>query len=346
MIAALMASDLLDQLGFTEGGLSISPVPLVKGLALGLLSTLLFTLWPLLTIREVKPARIFRREIVPMAPPASQNPQPWWRAWRKIDQGKGITSIGIGLGLALLSVWQAGSWRVGALFIAAFAGAVVLLGLAARALLRVLTRRPRPDLLIFRQALGNVLRPGSQAVSITIAIGIGVMVVTTVSLVERSLLAQVGENRPSDAPTFFFIDIQPDQTEEFVRLLHQRTNDPAPRLTPLVRSRLASIKGQPIKLEALSEAEEQKERSEAKKDQRKKWYLTREYVLTFLQDLPKDNRVVAGEWCKPGQTFPPPLISFEEEAATQLGFHIGDPIVVDIQGVFVLGEIEIGRANF
>ncbi|OYT18183.1 MAG: hypothetical protein CCU26_18240 [Nitrospira sp. UW-LDO-01] len=339
MIAALMASDLLDQLGFTEGGLSISLIPLVKGLALGLLSTLLFTLWPLLTIREVKPARIFRREIVPMVPPTSQNLQPWWKTWRKIDQGKGITSIGIGLGLALLSVWQAGSWRVGALFIAAFAGAVVLLGLAARALLRVLTRWPRPDLLIFRQALGNVLRPGSQAVSITIAIGIGVMVVTTVSLVERSLLAQVGENRPSDAPTFFFIDIQPDQTEEFVRLLHQRTNDPTPRLTPLVRSRLAAINGRPIKLEALSDAEEQKEKSEAKKEQRKKWYLTREYVLTFLQELPKDNQVVAGEWWKPGQAFTTPLISIEEEAATQLGLNIGDTIEVDIQGVFVMGEI-------
>ncbi len=339
MIAALMASDLLDQLGFAEGGLSISLIPLVKGLALGLLSTLLFTLWPLLTIREVKPARIFRREIVPMAPPTSQNPQPWWKTWRKIDQGKGITSIGIGLGLALLSVWQAGSWRVGALFIVAFAGAVVLLGLAARALLRVLTRMPRPDLLIFRQALGNVLRPGSQAVSITIAIGIGVMVVTTVSLVERSLLAQVGENRPSDAPTFFFIDIQPDQTEEFVRLLHQRTNDPAPRLTPLVRSRLAAINGRPIKLEALSDAEEQKEKSEAKKEQRKKWYLTREYVLTFLQELPKDNQVVAGEWWKPGQAFTTPLISIEEEAAAQLGVNIGDTIEVDIQGVFVMGEI-------
>ncbi|HRI39194.1 MAG TPA: ABC transporter permease, partial [Nitrospira sp.] len=339
MIAALMASDLLDQLGFTEGGLSVSLIPLVKGLALGLLSTLLFTLWPLLTIREVKPARIFRREIVPMNPPTSQNPQPWWKVWRKVDRGKGIMSVGIGLGLALLSVWQAGSWRVGALFIAAFAAAVLLLGLAARALLRVLTRWPKPDLLIFRQALGNVLRPGSQAVSITIAIGIGVMVVTTVSLVERSLLAQVGENRPSDAPTFFFIDIQPDQTEEFLRLLHQRTNDPAPRLTPLVRSRLAAIKGQPIKLEALSEAEEQKEKSDAKKEQRKKWYLTREYVLTFLQELPKDNQIVAGEWWKPGQTFTTPLISIEEEAATQLGLKIGDRIEVDIQGVFVMGEI-------
>ena len=339
MIAALMASDLLDQLGLAEGGMSISLVPLVKGLALGLLSTLLFTLWPLLTIREVKPARIFRREIVSMVPTTSQNTRRWWNTWREVDRGKAITSIGIGLGLALLSMWQAGSWRVGAIFIAALTGAVLLLGLAARVLLRALTRWPRPDLLIFRQALGNVLRPGSQAVSITIAIGIGVMVVTTVSLVERSLLAQVGENRPTDAPTFFFIDIQPDQTEEFLRLMHQRTNDPAPRLTPLVRSRLASIKGQSIKLEALSEAEEQKEKSEAKKEQRKKWYLTREYVLTFLQELPKDNKVVAGEWWKPGQSFIKPLISIEEEAAAQLGLTVGDTMEVDIQGVPVTGEV-------
>ncbi|MBX3348709.1 MAG: FtsX-like permease family protein [Nitrospira sp.] len=339
IIAALMASDLLDQLGLAEGGMGISLVPLVKGLALGLLSTLLFTLWPLLTIREVKPARIFRREIVPMAPATSQNMRQWWNTWREVDRGKAITSIGIGLGLALLSMWQAGSWKVGALFIAAFTGAVLLLGLAACVLLRALTRWPRPDLLIFRQALGNVPRPGSQAVSITIAIGIGVMVVTTVSLVERSLLAQVGENRPTDAPTFFFIDIQPDQTEEFLRLMHQQTNDQAPRLTPLVRSRLASIKGQPIRLEALSEAEEQKEKSEAKKEQRRKWYLTREYVLTFLQELPKDNKVVAGEWWKPGQSFTKPLISIEEEAAAQLGLMVGDTMEVDIQGVPVTGEV-------
>ncbi len=165
------------------------------------------------------------------------------------------------------------------------------------------------------------------------------MVVTTVSLVERSLLAQIGENRPTDAPTFFFIDIQPDQTEEFLRLMHQQTNDLAPHLTPLVRSRLAAIKGQPIKLEALSEAEEQKEKSEAKKEQRKKWYLTREYVLTFLQELPKDNQVVAGKWWKPGQTFTKPLISIEEEAAMQLGLTVGDTMEVDIQGVPVAGEI-------
>ena len=183
------------------------------------------------------------------------------------------------------------------------------------------------------------MRPGNQVVNITIAIGIGVMVVTTVSLVERSLLAQVSENRPTDSPTFFFIDIQPDQAEGFVSLLHQRSNDQAPKLTPLVRSRLAGLKGEPVKIEATSEEEERKEKAAQKEERRKKWYLTREYVLTFLHDLPKDNKVVRGEWWKPGQVFTKPLISIEEDAAKQLDLTVGDTLELDIQGTPITGEI-------
>lgn len=339
MIAALMASDLLDQLGFTNSGMTVSMAPLVKGLALGMLSTLLFTLWPLLTIREVKPARIFRREIVPLTPSLEQGKSRWAVAWHRIDRVKIVTSLSIGLGLALLSIWQASSWKIGLLFLLAFAAAVLLLGIAARLVLVALTHGPRPERLILRQALGNLVRPGSQVVSVTIAIGIAVMVVTTVSLVERSLLTEVRENRPSDAPTFFFIDIQPDQADEFVRLLHRRSSDLAPRLTPLVRSRLSSLKGEPIKLEATSEEEERKEKLVEKDERRKKWYLTREYVLTFLQDLPKDNKVVSGEWWKSGQIFTKPLISIEEDAAKQLGLKVGDTMELDIQGTPVTGEI-------
>ena len=339
MMAALMASDLLAQLGFTTNGMNLTPAPLAKGLALGMLSTLLFALWPLLTIRDVKPARIFRREISPLTPPTYHPRVPWSAGWRELDRVKIMVSVGIGSGLALLSVWQAGSWKVGLLFVLAFAVAVLLLGVSARGVLMALKKLPRPEPLVFRQALGNVMRPGSQAVSITIAIGIAVMVVTTVSLVERSLLEQVGDNRPTDAPTFFFIDIQPDQAEGMAALLRQRSSDPNPRLTPLVRSRLSAVKDEPVKVEATSEEEEQKEKAAQKQERRKKWYLTREYVLTFLQDLPKDNKVVHGEWWKPGQVFAKPLISIEEDAAKQLGLTVGDSIELDIQGVPVTGEI-------
>ncbi len=339
MLAALMASDLLDQLGFATNGMDLAIAPLVKGLALGMLSTLLFALWPLLTIRDIQPAKIFRREVAPLTPMTNHRRGRWWSSWREIDGVKILVSAGIGLGLALLSVWQAGSWKVGLLFVLAFAAAVLLLGASARGVLMVLKKWPRPEPLVLRQALGNVLRPGSQAVSITIAIGIAVMVVTTVSLVERSLLAQVGDKRPTDAPTFFFIDIQPDQAEGMAALLRQRSSDPNPRLTPLVRSRLSAVKGEPVKFEATSEEEEQKEKTAQKEERRKKWYLTREYVLTFLQDLPKDNKVVGGEWWKPGQVFTKPLISIEEDAAKQLGLIVGDTVELDIQGAPITGEI-------
>ncbi len=339
MIAGFLASDLLDQLGFATDMTLASLVPLGKGLALGLLSTLLFALWPLLTIRDIKPATMFRRDVVPLAAVPSRAQRRWWSRWRTVDRVKGVTSIGIGVGLALLSMWQAGSWKVGLLFIGAFVAAVLLLGTSAWAVIQILRRCPRAKSFTLRQALGNIVRPGSQAVSITIAIGIGVMVVTTVSLVERALLRQVGDNRPTNAPTFFFIDIQPDQTEGFTQLLHQRSGDLTPQLTPLVRSRLSALNGQTIKLEATTEEEERKDKIVEKDERRKRWYLSREYVLTFLDDLPKDNQLVNGQWWKQGQVFTKPLVSIEEDAAKQLSLTVGDTVEFDIQGAAITAEV-------
>lgn len=339
VVAGLLASDLLDQLGFTADLSSTALIPLGKGLALGILSTLLFALWPLLTIRDIKPAMIFRRDVLPLV---STEHGETIRSWVKrltVDRVKGGLSLSIGLGLALLSIWQAGSWKVGLMFLGAFSAAVVLLGASAWMVLRFLNRWPRPGSLILRQAFGNIVRPGSQAVSITIAIGIGVMVVLTVSLVERSLLRQVGDNRPTDAPTFFFIDIQPDQREGFASLLRTRRGGQTPELTPLVRSRLSALNGKPIKLEATSEEEERKEQAREKEERRKNWYLSREYVLTFLEGLPKNNEVVQGRWWKPGQVFEKPLVSIEEEAAKSLGLTVGDTVEVDVQGVPITGEV-------
>lgn len=338
VIAGLLASDLLEQLGFAAELSSTALVPLGKGLALGLLSTLLFTLWPLLTIRDIKPAMIFRRDVLPVSTERGETARSWVKRLTK-DRVKGGLSLSIGLGLALLSIWQAGSWKVGLLFLGAFVTAVLVLGVSAWMVLRFLNRWPRPGSLILRQAFGNIVRPGSQAVSITIAIGIGVMVVVTVSLVERSLLRQVGDNRPTDAPSFFFIDIQPDQQEGFASLMRTRRGGQSPVLTPLVRSRLSALNGKPIKLEATSEEDERKAQAAGKDERRKNWYVAREYVLTFLEALPKNNEVVQGKWWKPGQEFTKPLVSMEEEAAKSLGVTVGDTVEVDVQGVPITGEV-------
>jgi len=191
--------------------------------------------------------------------------------------------------------------------------------------------------LSLRYALGNVVRPGGQAAGIMVAIGIGVMVIVTVSLVEQALLHQVQENRPTDAPTFFFIDIQPDQAKEFMSLVDRQPDRAHPELTPLVRSRLHAIDGHVVMAE--EGAEKDAKRMEGKEERGKQWYLTREYVLTFLEQLPKGNQLVKGEWWKPGQSFSTPQLSMEEEAAMHLGLTIGSIVEFDIQGATLSARV-------
>lgn len=337
-IAGMLATNLLEQIEFSSALTWGSLPPLFKGVALGMLTTLLFSVWPLLGIREIRPARIFRREVAgPEAPQATGAPHRWDRWLRTIgadDPVRSITAIGITGGLAGLSMWQAGSWKVGLLFLGALIVAVLLLLLTASVLVRAIRWAPAPRSLAVRHAIGNLYRPGSQATGIMVSVGIGVMVIVAVGLLERSLVRQLGENRPEDAPTFFFIDIQPDQADGFVRLLHERTGDLSPQLTPLVRSRLSAINGRPVKIEEGSEEERDKPL-----DKRKSWYFTREYVLTFLDRLPKDNEVVKGEWWRPDQVFTKPLVSVEEEAARNLGLDVGSAVEFEIQGSTVSAEV-------
>lgn len=328
LVTGLFGADLVAQLEFSIAFGPSSVWPMLKGIALGILTTLLFALWPLLGVRDINPARIFRCD-VPDAAAA--------RAWRDrlglSDRVRVLTALGLAAGLASLAIWQAGNWRIGLLFIGALAAAVTLLSAGAWLLLRAIRGAPRPRSIALRHAIGNLHRPGSQAIGVMVSVGIGVMVIVAVSLLERTLVAQVGESRPATSPSFFFIDIQPDQRDALVRLLRERTPHSSPETTPLVRSRLHAINGRPV---AVPEESEGGRRAE---DRRRHWYLTREYVLTFLRDLPRDNTVIKGEWWKPEQAFPKPLVSIEEDAARNLGVDLGSTIEFEIQGATVTAEV-------
>jgi putative ABC transport system permease protein len=234
-------------------------------------------------------------------------------------------------------MWQAGSWRVGGWYVGGVALAILVLFGCSRILLLGLRLIPRPGSISLRYAMGNVLRPGGHTAGILVAIGMSVVVIVTVSLVEQALLRQVGESRPVDAPTFFFIDLQPDQTEGFATLIAERTGGRTPEMTPLVRSRLHALNGEEVKID--EERDQDERRDETKEERRKQWYLSREYVLTFLDELPKGNEIVSGAWWQPGQRLATPQVSIEEEAARSLGLEIGSHIELDIQGATIRAEV-------
>ncbi len=315
-------------------------LPFVRGVAMGLLTTALFSLWPLLEVRHVRPNLIFRREV-------SEEPagSPGRAAW--------IAGALLALALAGLALWQAGSWRAAGLFIGALVAALGLLQGAAwlavrlarfiagaRAPIGMGSDAPAPRAragragrslslpglsLIWRQGLANLYRPGSQAKTILVSVGVGVMVILAIHLVERNILWEIGENIPADAPSFFFIDIQPDQKDAFARLMAERGHADI-RLTPLVRSRLWALNGKPVRRENHEEREHD-------------WYYTREYVLTFQEGLPKDNVVVKGQWWDSPGSSGHMRVSVEEEAAHRLGLDLGSTVAFDIQGATVSGTV-------
>ncbi len=310
---------------------TVTVMPLVKGLLLGLGTTLLFTVWPLLTIRTVPPALVFRRDVEQGVAPAHE-PSRWTivgQSFRRFGQDRQRLLAGavIGAGLLLLAMWQARSALLGAVFLLAFGAALVLLYAGAWLLLTLVRRAPRPHAPVMRYALGRIRRPGHYTMSMAMAIGVGVMVMATVAMVKVSLLASLGDRLPEDAPTFFFIDIQPDQTQALERIVRARTRNGTYALTPVVRSRLTSLNGARVNPEAHAET-------------RHGWYFTREYVLTESADLPKDNVIVKGRWWPPARSGSAPPrssravahVSVEEEAARILGLDVGSTMVFDVQG--------------
>ncbi len=311
----------------------VTALPLGKGLLVGTLTALCFTIWPLLTIREIPPALVFRREVEQHQTPirAGSRFRLTWGALTGVvrDRHRLGTALMMGFGFTVLAAWQARSLTLGVLFIVAFGAAAVLLQVGAWALLHGLRSLPRPRSFVIRQALGNVQRPGNYTRGMAVAMGVGVMVIVTVALVKSSLLVDLGERVPEDAPTFFFIDIQPDQKEQFERVVQRETRNALYRLTPVVRSRLRAIDGRVID-------------PEEHRGQRNDWYFTREYVLTALSDLPEDNAVVKGQWWATdseemeGGEYKDQKkavqVSVEEEAANRLGVDLGSALEFTVSG--------------
>jgi putative ABC transport system permease protein len=285
------------------------PQALLRGLGLGLGVAVLFSLPPLSAVLRVPPARVLRRDAEPL-------PRHRWVA--------GATALALATGVWGMATIQSRSWDLGARFTGGVALVTTLLTVAALVVSRVARRVPR-DLpparvrLWLRHGLAALARPGAGTVGAIVAMGLGVLVVLGMSLVERRLSRELSTAIPPDAPSAFLIDIQPDQWPGVESVLRGAG---ATRIdsVPVVMARLAAIDGRTV--EELTSGDP--------KDRGRRWALTREQRLTYMKDLPDDNRVVAGAlWSDPARA----EVSVEQEFAGDLGLKLGSTLRFDVQGV-------------
>lgn len=290
------------------------PVAMLRGLALGTGVALLFSLPPLAALFRVPPARVLRRDAEPLPPSRAT---------------VAAALLALGGGIFALAAAQSGSARLAAGFTAGIAVVTALLAGAAFGLTRLAARvrngaRYRNGTggrrrFAFAYGLAALARPGAGALAAIVALGLGVLVVLAMWLVEDHLVDRLQADLPKNAPSVFLVDIQPDQWPGVETLL---STTGALRIdsVPVITARLTAIDG--VASGELAKAEKQ--------SGDRRWALTREQRLTYLDKLPDDNRVVEGTlWGLPDV----PELSVEREFAAELGLTVGSRLEFDVQGV-------------
>lgn len=267
--------------------------PLLAGLATGVLVLTGFALPPVLRLREVPPLRVLRRDLAPL-------PSQAWLVY------------GLALLTILLLIWRyTGSLELTAAAVAGATAGVLVLALLALALLALGQGLHGRAGVSWRFGLGRLWRRRRASIGQVLAFGLTLMAMSVIALVRTDLMQTWQDQLPADAPNHFAINILPEQVPALDRFLDDHDVRRS-QIYPMVRGRLVSINGEPVR-QAVSK--------EAQNDNA----LNRELNLTWTDRLQDDNRLLAGGWWTPadhGQ----PRVSVEQKLARRLGIELGDDL--------------------
>jgi putative ABC transport system permease protein len=268
----------------------------------GLVTAFLFTLWPLARTRAVRAAALYRgagRE--------------GWAGWPAAIAVAGLLALLVGGAVLFSGVPELALGAAGGV-----AGALAVLALAAWGLRRLAARLARATLargrVALRLALGAIGGPRTEATSVVLSLGLGLSVLAAVGQIEANLRSAIQTDLPDRAPSFFFVDIQPDQIDGF---LARTTGDPAVSRVdsaPMLRGVVTQINGQ-----------------NAREVAGEHWVVRGDRGVTYAAQPDERTTVTEGTWW-PADYAGDPQVSFAAEEAGELGLKLGDQITVNILG--------------
>jgi putative ABC transport system permease protein len=315
-VIPVMAVQALGDLLPVKAKLGIYPEALGQSAVFGILTAALFTLWPLARAREIPPVALFRNLLADTG------------RW---PRGKYMAAIIVVAGsLAAFTVATAEQPRFAIYFVAGAAVALGLFRLAAGGVMKLAARLSsgrssatagRPSL---RLALANLYRPGAPTTSVVLSLGLGLSVLVAIALLQANLNTQIRQGLPSDAPSMFFVDIQPHQTEQFTTLVGSMPGVNKVLTANMIRGRISKINDVPA--------------DQARINPASRWAVRGERGISSAATLPENARLTAGAWWAPdhqGEN----LVSIDAEVAEDLFLKIGDSISVDVLGREITAKV-------
>ena len=296
--------------------------PLLRAAGFGALTAFAFALPFLLRAARTRPAQLFRAAALELG-----------GASRRDHLHVGLAALALVALLVATSdnkLLAAAFALAAAVTLAAFRGlAAAIQSVAHRAQRRLQAANRAQHRRALRFALATLGRPSAPVASIVLSIGLGLTVLIAVALIQGSILADLGRGLPARAPSFYFIDIQPDQVAPLQSLVMETRGASDFERVPMLRGRITRINAVPV--EQITPPKELE------------WVLRGDRGLTWSAAPAPGAKIAAGEWW-PEDYRGAPLISLDQGTAEGFGLKLGDSITVNLLGREVTGKIANLRA--
>ena len=288
---------------------SVYPGSLAESALYGVLTALLFTLWPLARAERIRAAALYRDAV---------GRKIHWPAPRYIlatlaTLGLLIAAAAFFSGAPELALWTAGG-LIGALIVLLIAGAAI--GTLARMGNRLARGRPA-----LRWALASISSTREGAMPAVLALGLGLTVLAAIGQIDGNMRRAIAGNLPDVAPSYFFVDIQRDQMPAFLERVEGDPQVSKVDNAPMLRGIITRINDRPAK--------------EVAGDH---WVIRGDRGVTYAAAKPASTKVTAGAWW-PEDYNGEPQISFAAEEAEEMGLKLGDTMTINVLGRDITGTI-------
>ncbi len=318
LLQAWVIEVVAEQLGATLPAATLKPYLLAS--ATGLISALMFSLYPLLRLIQIPPLRVLNRDM-------TGNDSLSWLHW--LASGGTI--------YALLVIYSQ-QWLLSSALFAGGALAAVLLLSIGRVFIRVSRQAGMQAGSAWRLAMAGLQRRAKANSVQMLSFSTAIMLLLLVLALRNELLADWERQLPADAPNYFIINVDRGDVASLQQRFAERdiiAND----MYPIVPGRMTAVNGVPVRDEVTKEDETGNEQTGEQREG-----FGRELQLTWRDTLPPNNVLSAGQWWGADAE---PQVSIEAEVAKRMRLGIGDVLEFNIGGnVFEVPITSVRQVNW
>jgi putative ABC transport system permease protein len=283
--------------------IQVSPQSLGIAALYGFLVAIIFALWPLGRVENIRAAVLFRDTVNAVG----------GRPRRSII----VATVLLVALLFAVAVMTSEPHKIAVYVAAGLAMMLAVFGWLGGFIARAVRRVPRPASPELALALRNIASPDGLTRSVVVSLGTGLSLLVAVALCNSSLVADLQDHLPAEAPDYFLLDVGPGDLDGLKSNIAAHISGAKLIDAPMLRGRLVALDGKPVE-DIRVPADVQ-------------WVINGDRGLSYAENVPEGSKVTSGAWWNKDYDGPP-LVSFEAVIAKKLGLDIGDRVTVNVLG--------------